>query len=153
MDGFALKKDKEKKVHPVIPKVINPADDGNGSGSTVPAVRTWTPPVSVPRTVTAPDSDKLKIASKIIDASGVKLKELNLIPDGLFIQLVKIDVIQYVMAYPVASGPEILDYLNQSILHHLRGRRAGLLNKVIPLAQKEYEVMGQNQGEMPGMNT
>ena len=91
------------------------------------------------------------VERKIIDADGVKLQELNLLPDGLVMPLVSLDVYCFIISNPEASGDEIIDFLKWSLYHHLRGRRAGLLNKVIPLAQKEYEVSNQGDGYSGGM--
>lgn len=135
-------------------KKINPNISNNDDTRPIPNVPRaplgFVPPISTPITRGFDDGSKAKIASIIINAEGVKLQELNLLPDGLVMALVSYDVYCYIIDNPDAEGKDIVNYLKWSLYHHLRGRRAGLLNKVIPLATKEYEVQSQNEGYTPG---
>lgn len=149
-----MKKPKEE----IEPKPQEAKVDGNGDKPTenqpegLVKRTTFMPPASSPM-VRQQDPSKERIATKIIEATGVKLQELNLIPRGMFIQLVLLDVYQYIQANPNANGGDISYFLQQSIYHHLRGVSAGLLNKVVMLANEEYKVSQQgNDGSgLPGM--
>lgn len=104
----------------------------------VEPVRKWTPPVSAP----APryDPDKQKIASKLIEAVGDKLVELNYIMPGMLLDLIALDVLGFLQSHPSSTGDEILDYFRQSIYHHLRGHKGAFIRSVVDLAKEEYKI-------------
>lgn len=127
-------------------------DSGNGDKPLVPTkTQQFIQPAS-PVIQKQSDPAKERIATKIIEASGVKLQELNLIPQGLFIPLVLLDLYHYIQEHPDCDGEQISYFLQMSIYHHLRGVKAGLLNKVVQLANEEYKVQQQySEGGLPGM--
>jgi hypothetical protein len=101
------------------------------------------PPPSTPMT-SGRNDEEIRIASKIIDSSGDKLKEINLLPPGMVMDLICLSMFKYLLDHPEALAEQMVGQLEVEVLHYLRGRQGGFIKEIVKLAVKEFEVLQSN---------
>jgi len=119
--------------------------EGNGNKPQTSPYR----PAAFPQNSARAEEARIKIADKIIDATGDKLKELNILPPGLLMPMVAMDTLNYLVenSDQEIDSEHLIYEIIQSIDHRLRAVKGGLINKAVILAGDEAR---SNQGDSMG---
>lgn len=92
------------------------------------------------------DPNKTKIAIQLIEAEGRKLIEQNFILPGMMFDLIALDVFKTVLNNPDYGADQIVDAIQDSVFHHLRGNKGVFSKLLVDLAKEEYKLAQNPEG-------
>ncbi len=118
---------------------VKKSDNGKNKGSFMPN--------PFPNHSREAEQTKLKIADRIINATGNELKQLNILPTGLFIPMVAMDILDYLVENcgGEISEEHLVGMIRDSLDMRMRAVKGALINKAVILAGDEQRASQQDE--------